>query len=104
MVNPNQHDYLLQHGHKNEGGLKRKVYGATIAVETDFDPDAIGYHGILRDRYELGERIGRVTRYALWHLTFQDATLKPVERRAYAEQLRDFFANPNFQKARIRVY
>ena len=103
MINPNQHAYLLRYGHRREGNLKRKRYGATIAVKTDFDPEAIEYLDVLRTRYGLGERVDGVTRYSLWHLTFRDAALKPAERRAYALQLQDFFANPNFQRATIRV-
>lgn len=103
MVNPNQHAYLLQYGKKREGDLKRRRYPATIAVETDFDPEAMGYRSTLKERYELGDRVLGVTKYALWHLTFQDAALTGAERRAYAKQLQDFFANPNFQKATIMV-
>lgn len=103
IVNPNQYFYLLTGCGKKEGNLKRRGYEATVSVETDYDPEAISCRSALRARYELGEAVVNVTKYVLWHLTFRDPALTPEERRRYAEQLRDFFANPNFQKARIKV-
>lgn len=103
MVNPNQHSYLLVDGKKQEGDLQRRAYGATVSVETDFDPEALGYLDTLRSRYGLGDIVCGVTRYALWHLTFRDRALTAAERRKYAEQLSTFFANPTFQMTRIVV-